>query len=141
MVLFGAGLVLDGCANAPLALAAVLLGSLVPDLDSHQNVISAATYNQSRWVARRFGHRTVLHTPLIWFPLLILGYFTGGVLLWFAVGGMSHVALDMLTPDGGQLWPCKSRAVWNKYMMIRNETYVFPLMIALVCVEVVACTM
>jgi inner membrane protein len=75
-----------------VAVAAGIVGALLPDIDTEKSLLG-------RFISvGRFGHRTATHSLLalalsglgVWFPL-------GRA---FFLGYLSHLILDMLTPQG-----------------------------------------
>jgi inner membrane protein len=105
-----------GAPAEPAALAAAALGALLPDIDHPQS-----------WAGRKFrmisvplslmvGHRGVTHSLLAVVgcivALAMLG--TGSLLAPVAVGYLSHLAADGLTPSGVPLlWPHRRRFTLN----------------------------
>lgn len=92
--------------------AFVLLGSLLPDLDTSSSFIGRAFLPLSRFLEERFGHRQEVHT--LWPPLALwlasrLPFLSPSLslaLTSIAVGYTSHLALDTLNPAGvGLLLP------------------------------------
>ena len=118
-MLFGATAPFVGLAGPDnaIAWAALAVGSLAPDLDGKGFITKPSTLvpeviplpsvvdktggNVGRVAAGLFGHRGALHYPLI---VIILGalaiYVDSNVLLWLAVGYMSHLLADSLTKMG-----------------------------------------
>lgn len=105
-----------GAPAEPAALAAAALGALLPDIDHPQS-----------WAGRKFrmisvplslmvGHRGVTHSLLAVVgcivALAMLG--TSSLLAPVAVGYLSHLAADGLTPSGVPLlWPHRRRFTLN----------------------------
>jgi inner membrane protein len=91
---------------AKLALVAVcMVGSLLPDIDHARSLISQRV-GPVGWVVRLFmSHRGLTHTflfgGLITLGLSIVHPQLAGV---FAMGYLSHLVLDMLTPAGVRLY-------------------------------------
>jgi inner membrane protein len=98
---------------------ALTLGSLFPDVDGHGMITHPGAlmprivpgpmrklsdilgHVVSDLVQHIFGHRGAFHYP-IWYVLLAaIGYHAGVTwLVWFAVGGLAHLAGDLLTKSG-----------------------------------------
>jgi inner membrane protein len=91
----------------PLGLAA--LGALLPDIDHPASWVGRRTRPFSALVAALCGHRGLTHSTLaaaaaVWLLL------AGGPAAPLAVGYLSHLAGDFLTPRGLPLaWPLKRR--------------------------------
>jgi membrane-bound metal-dependent hydrolase YbcI (DUF457 family) len=91
------------------------IGALLPDLDSQISVLGRLLPFVSRRVEERFGHMEEWHTlaanalvALITTPLLLLI----DVQAWYLIslGFLSHLMLDLLTPQGIMLfWPITRR--------------------------------
>lgn len=95
--------------DRPLLLAAlVLLGSLLPDIDT----ASSRLGRHFPLVGFLFEHRTLFHSiaamtagVIVLASVLPIGY-----ALAFAAGFAGHLALDALTPQGVRpFWPSKAR--------------------------------
>ena len=88
----GAGLLL----HLPLAgLAACVVGGILPDVFDQK----LAGLFRNRQKAFNNIHRGFTHWPGLWLGLLL------AVCVGAAVGGLSHVVLDMMTPQGIPLLP------------------------------------
>ena len=93
----------------PIYLVIAVAGSLLPDIDHPKSWVGRRTQPISTAIASALGHRGVTHSAIavIGLTLLLLhaGYQRGGVSA-LAVGYLSHLAADMLTPQGLRLaWP------------------------------------
>ena len=93
----------------PTCLGLVVAGSLLPDIDHPKSWVGRRTRPVSTAIALVLGHRGITHSAIavIGLTLLLLhaGYRRGGVAA-LAVGYLSHLAADMLTPRGLRLaWP------------------------------------
>jgi inner membrane protein len=97
---------------APLDPAGLLLaaaGSLLPDIDHPRSWVGRRTWPVSTAIASVLGHRGITHSAIavIGLTMLLLhaGYRRSGVSA-VIVGYLSHLAADMLTPQGLRLaWP------------------------------------
>lgn len=97
--------------ESPALLGACVLGSVLPDIDHPRSPIGFMFYPLSRFLNRRFGHRTITHS-LFFFLLLILisVAFESAVFgskahtLVFGIGYASHLLLDMMTVQGVPLY-------------------------------------
>src|SRR3972149_634938 len=105
-----AGTVL-GILLTPAVAAFACLGALLPDIDTPTSIIGKACLPLSRFLERRFGHRTLTHS------FLGLALFTLGPLprqwpLAFGLGYLSHLLVDCANKSGTPLfWPSQLRAV------------------------------
>jgi inner membrane protein len=93
----------------PICLGLVVAGSLLPDIDHPKSWVGRRTRPISTVIASALGHRGITHSAIAVIGLTMLlihaGYWRGGVLA-LAVGYLSHLAADMLTPQGLRLaWP------------------------------------
>lgn len=93
----------------PLYLGLAVAGSLLPDVDHPKSWIGRRSRPVSTAIAAILGHRGVTHSAVAVFALVAVlahaGYRRGAVSA-LAVGYLSHLAADMLTPQGLRLaWP------------------------------------
>lgn len=98
----------------PLYLGLAVAGSLLPDMDHPKSWVGRRTRPVSTALAAALGHRGITHSAIavVALSLLLLhaGYRRGAVSA-VAVGYLSHLAADMLTPQGLRLaWPL--RGTW-----------------------------
>ena len=97
-----------------LCLAA--LGSQLPDLDTSQSWIGSIFFPVSRWIEKRFPHRTITHSLIASCSLLVLSYSLSLVFpkelgsSWLALplGHISACFADTFTKQGVQLFYPKS---------------------------------
>ena len=94
---------------SPLCLGLVVAGSLLPDIDHPKSWVGRRTRPLSTAIAAVVGHRGATHSAIavagLIAVLLHAGYRRAGVSA-LAVGYLSHLAADMLTPQGLRLaWP------------------------------------
>ncbi len=99
----------------PVYLGLAVAGSLLPDVDHPKSWVGRRTWPVSGAIAAVLGHRGVTHSALAVLGLVALllqaGYRRGEVAA-LAVGYLSHLAADMLTPRGLRLaWPL--RRTWG----------------------------
>ncbi|WP_275112892.1 metal-dependent hydrolase [Rhodopila globiformis] len=96
-------------------LGLAVVGSLLPDVDHPQSWVGRRTRPVSTALAATLGHRGVTHSALALFGLMALLLHMGnrqGAVSALAVGYLSHMAADMLTPRGLRLaWPL--RKTWG----------------------------
>lgn len=95
----------------PVSLVLALAGSLLPDIDHPASWIGRRSRPVSTAISRVFGHRGVTHSALAAVALVILlnhrGY-SHAIVSAAAVGYLSHLAADMLSPAGLRLaWPLR----------------------------------
>jgi inner membrane protein len=99
----------------PANLVLALVGSLLPDIDHPRSWVGRRTRPVSSAIAATLGHRGITHSviaivALAWL-LLHAGYRWTGIAA-LSVGYLSHLAADMLTPQGLRLlWPM--RGTWG----------------------------
>jgi inner membrane protein len=99
----------------PIYLSLAVTGSLLPDVDHPQSWVGRRTRPVSTAIAAVLGHRGVTHSAIALVGLVVLLLHTGnrsGGVSALAVGYLSHLAADMLTPRGLRLaWPL--RKTWR----------------------------
>jgi inner membrane protein len=97
------------------SLGLVVAGSLLPDIDHPRSWVGRRTRPVSSAIAAALGHRGITHSAiaiagLAWL-LSHVGYRWAGIAA-LSVGYLSHLAADMLTPQGLRLlWPM--RGTWG----------------------------
>ena len=99
----------------PTYLGLAVAGPLLPDVDHPKSWIGRRSRPFSTTIAAALGHRGLTHSAIavfgLVFVLLHAGYRRGPVSA-LAVGYLSHLAADMLTPQGLRLtWPL--RKTWG----------------------------
>jgi inner membrane protein len=99
----------------PVNVGLAVAGSLLPDVDHPRSWVGRRTRPISTAVAAVVGHRGVTHSAIAVLGLssllLHVGYRWPGVAA-LAVGYLSHLGVDMLTPQGLRLaWPL--RGTWG----------------------------
>lgn len=77
----------------------LIAGSLLPDIDHDRSFIGRIFFPISYPLNKKFGHRNITHSLLIWFPLMVVGI-KYKLIMWLAIGGLSHLFLDMWTVTG-----------------------------------------
>lgn len=95
----------------PVAFIPLILGALIPDLDSPSSPIGRLLPAISRWLRARFGQRQGWHSlaanglvAVVTLPLLLVP----GTQVWVPLflGFLCHILLDLFTPQGAMLfWP------------------------------------
>src|ERR1700728_1161196 len=99
----------------PTYLGLVVAGSLLPDIDHPKSWVGRRTRPISTAIAATFSHRGVTHSAIAAIGLATLllhaGYRRAGISA-LVIGYLSHLAADMLTPQGLRLaWP--ARRTWG----------------------------
>ena len=99
----------------PLYLALAVAGSLLPDVDHPNSWIGRRSRPISTAIAAALGHRGLTHSAVAVAGLIALLLHAGcrqAEVSALAVGYLSHLAADMLTPRGLRLaWPL--RKTWG----------------------------
>lgn len=119
--------------------AACAVGSLLPDLDHPRSSIGRVFFFISHPLNMRCGHRGLIHSVFLWFPLLLLGVLIHSPRLqWLAIGALSHVLLDCYNTSGVRaLTPFGNKTVvlfkrdWRVGAGSLGEIYVFVALAAL----------
>ncbi len=92
-------------------LGLAVAGSLLPDLDHPQSWVGRRTRPVSSAIAATLGHRGITHSALAVLGVVLLLAYAGarrGTEAALAVGYLSHLAADLLTPRGLRLaWPLR----------------------------------
>ena len=96
----------------------LVLGSLLPDIDHDRSFIGRIFFPISYPLNKKFGHRNITHSLLIWFPLLILGI-KFKICFWLAVGGLSHLFLDMWNLTGVGIF----KPLTDKIFVMANKKF------------------
>lgn len=99
----------------PSSLALAVGGSLLPDIDHPQSWVGRRSRPISTVVSSMLGHRGITHSAIaviVLVSLLLYGGYSRAISSALAVGYLSHLATDMLTPRGLRLaWPL--RKTWS----------------------------
>ena len=134
------GILCGSLANADYwASGACALGALLPDLDHPLSSIGRVFFFISTPLNRLCGHRGLIHSVFLWFPVLLFGVLIHSPRLqWLAIGALSHVLLDCYNTSGVRaLTPFSNKAVvlfkrdWRVSAGSLSEIYVFMLLAAL----------
>jgi inner membrane protein len=92
-------------------LAMAMIGALLPDIDHPHSWVGRRTRPVSTLLAATLGHRGVTHSVLAVAGLVAVLAASGerrGFVAALAVGYLSHLAADLLTPRGLRLaWPLR----------------------------------
>jgi inner membrane protein len=99
----------------PAHLAFAIAGALLPDIDHPRSWVGRRARPLSTVIAAGLGHRGITHSAIAVLALAALVAHAGGgrgVSSALAVGYLSHLAADLLTPRGLRLaWPL--RRTWS----------------------------
>ena len=108
--LFGSFLNLNILAN-PIFIASTIFGSLIPDIDYTKSTIGKIFRPISKYLNRRFGHRTITHSLLAMFGSFLLFAIIESTFFdqtttskIYLLGFFSHLVLDMMTVQGVPLF-------------------------------------
>lgn len=108
--LFGSFLNLNILAS-PIFIASTIFGSLVPDIDYSKSMIGKVFRPISKYLNRRFGHRTITHSLLAMFGSFLLFAMIESTFFEktttskiYLLGYFSHLVLDMMTVQGVPLF-------------------------------------
>ena len=108
--LFGSFLNLNILAS-PIFIASTIFGSLIPDIDYTKSTIGKIFRPISKYLNRRFGHRTITHSLLAMFGSFLLFAIIESTFLGrtttskiYLLGFFSHLVLDMMTVQGVPLF-------------------------------------
>lgn len=89
-----------------------IVGSLIPDIDEPKSIVGKKVRMLSKGVKTIFGHRGIIHTPVFLAIIFFLMFACKEVIapvylpyadlfIWsFTAGYISHLLLDMFTPQG-----------------------------------------
>ena len=91
---------------------AAAIGALLPDLDHPQSSMGRLFFFVSYPLNDRFGHRQLIHSFLIWTPLIFIGLVKSKIILWIGLGAWSHILIDCYNVTGVKaLLPMTERQV------------------------------
>lgn len=95
----------------PELLAATGFFSILPDVDHLKSPIGKVFYPLAKFLDRRYGHRTITHSLIVYIPGIFIIMFiektfgsTFSYTLVFAFAYFSHLLFDMLTKQGVPLF-------------------------------------
>jgi inner membrane protein len=122
-------------------LPVIFIASLLPDIDHTKSIIGKAFYPIAKAINRKYGHRTITHSLIVWLALVALvsafqaAYFPSiKVAQVFALAYGSHLIFDMMTIQGVPLFypfkknPCVlpgNPEMRLRTSSVRHETVVF----------------
>jgi inner membrane protein len=101
----------------PQIIGLAVIGSQLPDIDTSTSVIGQIFSPVSRWLEKRYAHRTVTHSLIVTTAIAMIGYAIGTanghgwkVSIAVALGHFLSCVSDCFTRQGVQLfWP---KPVW-----------------------------
>ncbi len=89
---------------SPYSIALAVVASLAPDIDNPRSPIGMAVLPLSKWINRRYGHRTVTHSlAALAVTTLVFQLAHFHPIIWF-FGFLSHLIFDMVTIMGVPLF-------------------------------------
>ena len=117
-----------------VCLVLAVAGALQPDVDHPKSWVGQRVWPVAAVIASVLGHRGVTHSAVALAGLmLVLGHagWRRGTVAAVAVGYLSHLAADMLTPQGLRLaWPL--RRTWG-VPLCRSGSLAEALVVGLAC--------
>lgn len=127
---------------APTYIGLVVVGALLPDIDHPKSWIGRRARPISTTIAATLGHRGITHSAaavVVGTALLVwLGHRRGAVSA-LAVGYLSHLAADMLTPQGLPLtWPFRRN--WG-FPLCRTGSITEPVIVAALACAIICWAM
>lgn len=81
-------------------IACVLVCSLLPDIDLPKSPISLPIRPLSRWINRKYGHRTITHSIWAMITVILVAWAFGLSPMICGIAFFSHLLLDMMTKSG-----------------------------------------
>lgn len=100
------------------AIPYLVAGSLVPDIDHEKSFIGRIFFFISYPLNRKFGHRNITHSLLLWIPIFVIGLKFKWI-LWLSIGALSHLFLDMWTYSGVGLF----KPLTDKIYVMANKKF------------------
>ena len=96
---------------SPIYIFSTIIGALIPDIDYTKSTIGKIFRPISKYLNRRFGHRTITHSLLAMFGSFLLSAFIESTFYdqtkiskIYLLGFFSHLVLDMMTVQGVPLF-------------------------------------
>lgn len=89
------------------SIAVCIIACILPDIDHTKSILGKMFFPLSKWLSRKYGHRTITHSLTAFIPLCLLFSFfekfyfnTSNLTMIFTFGYLSHLILDMITLQG-----------------------------------------
>ncbi len=96
---------------SPIYIASTIVGALIPDIDYTKSTIGKIFRPISKYLNRRFGHRTITHSLIAMFGSFLLFAIIESTFFdrtttskIYLLGFFSHLVLDMMTVQGVPLF-------------------------------------
>ena len=93
--------------SSPWYLAVVVFASILPDIDHTKSLIGKVFFPISRYINRKWGHRTITHSLMFLVLMTMIAnlvFMDGDMVTLFGIGYVSHLFLDMITIQGVPLF-------------------------------------
>lgn len=131
---------LNFCFGFPLETAKYLvIGSVLPDIDHPKSFLGRIFYPISIAINKRWGHRNITHSLILWIPIMFLGYKFFKPVYYISLGALSHMFLDMWNITGVGLFKPLTDKIFvmaNKKFRMKvggRSEYIFVLILMIMC--------
>ena len=115
-------MLLCGCSSEEAILFSSI-GAILPDIDHNKSFIGRILFFISIPINRRFGHRGITHSLILWGPVLLFSFLGSSyifkAIFWVSLGAISHIVLDSWNRAGVQM--CKP--ITEKIFVMANRNY------------------
>ncbi|GEM_PF-950737 len=116
-----------------------IIGSVMPDIDHPQSFVGKVLKPISIPIYNRFGHRKLIHSVLLWLPVILVSMFIWTPGMWFGIGAVAHCLLDCFNISGVQLLSPLN----NKNFVLMGKNFRIPVAsrseFILLCVFLISC--
>lgn len=123
--------------SSPEVLLYLSIGSVLPDIDHPKSFIGKLLFFLSIPLNKRFGHRGLIHSVVVWLLPLIIGFIYFKPLFIICLGIMSHIILDSWNIAGVHLLKPVSEKTYviaqKKYRIASGSKNEFVLLVILLC--------
>ena len=112
------------------------IGALMPDIDQPQSIIGKRLHPISTRINKRWGHRGIMHSILVWIPLAIIGLKYWKPMGIISIGAVTHLLIDCMTVTGVQLLTPFSEKIFvlaNKQYRIRSSSRQEMMLLGVLC--------